>query len=286
MRYCEGHDESSHPGPSGLHCGVSDGGMGSLETEYPCSGSPVAYHGSPVSSSLRSRSSSPHAPFSPSDRGRDYSPSPSDPLSGRNRGKGRGTVSPMDLVPSRGRRKGTGRGRGTGRGSRGRRENERDESPPPVTFPNVMYSFSNPPPFIGQHQGPNFSWRDPSSVNALTYFSLFLDDALLEHIAAETNRYAQQGPYNRINYHWCDASANDIKQFLGIIISTGLISLPDLRDYWKTKPIFGQPAIVAGMSRNRFEQLCGRLHFNNNAQAPAHGTDSYDRLYKIRPILQ
>ena len=92
--------------------------MGSLETEYPCSGSPVAYHGSPVSSSLRSRSSSPHAPFSPSDRGRDYSPSPSDPLSGRNRGRGRGrgTVSPMDLVPSRGRRKGTGRGRGTSRG--------------------------------------------------------------------------------------------------------------------------------------------------------------------------
>ena len=102
MIYCEGHDESSHPGPSGLHSGVSDGGMGSLETEYSCSGSPVAYHGSLVSSSMHSRSSSPHAPFSPSDRGRDYSPSPSDPLSGRNRGRGRGrgrgTVSPMDLV--------------------------------------------------------------------------------------------------------------------------------------------------------------------------------------------
>ena len=88
-------------------------GMGSLETEYPCSGSPVAYHGSPVSCS------SPHVPFSRSDRGKDYSPSPSDPLSGRNRGRGRGrgrgTVSTMDLVPSRGRRKGTGRGRGRGR---------------------------------------------------------------------------------------------------------------------------------------------------------------------------
>ena len=64
---------------------------------------------------------------------------------------------------------------------------------------------------------------------------------------------AQQRPYNRINYHWRDASTNDIKQFLGIIISTGLVSLPDLRDYWKTKSFFGQPAIVAGMSRNRFE---------------------------------
>ena len=236
MRYCEGHDESSHPGPSGLHSGVSDGGMGSLETEYPCSGSPVAYHGSPVSSSLHSRSS-PHAPFSPSDRGRDYSPSPSDPLSGRNRGRGRGrgsgrgTVSRMDLVPSRGRRK------GTGRGSRGRRENKRDESPPPVTFPNVMYSFSNPPSFIGQPQGPNFSWQDPSSVNALTYFSVFLMTCYLEHIAAEANRYAQQRPYNRINYHWHDTSADDIKLFLGII-STGLVRLPDLWDYWKTKSFF------------------------------------------------
>ena len=73
--------------------------------------------------------------------------------------------------------------------------------------------------------------------------------------------------------------------FLGIFIATGLVSLPNLRDYWETDSIFSQPGIVKGMSQNRFEQLCGRLHFNDNSLAPAHGTPGYDKLFKIRPVI-
>ena len=57
-------------------------------------------------------------------------------------------------------------------------------SPPPVTFPNVPYSFSNPPLFIGYPQGPNFSLRNPGT--AYTYFSLFFDDQLVEYISNKT----------------------------------------------------------------------------------------------------
>ena len=39
------------------------------------------------------------------------------------------------------------------------------------------------------------------------------------------------------------------------------------------------------MSRNRFEQLSGRLYFNDNTLAHPHGTPQYDRLYKIRPVI-
>jgi len=42
---------------------------------------------------------------------------------------------------------------------------------------------------------------------------------------------------------------------------------------------------MKGMSRNQFKQLCGWLHFNNNSLAPAHGAPGYDRLYKIRPVI-
>ena len=56
-------------------------------------------------------------------------------------------------------------------------------------------------------------------------------------------------------------------------------------DYWETNSIFSQPSIVKGMTCNRFEQLRGRLHFNNNSLALAHGTPGYDKLYKIRPVL-
>ena len=71
----------------------------------------------------------------------------------------------------------------------------------------------------------------------------------------------------------------------GIIIATGCVSLLNFADYWETNSIFSQPGVVKGMSWNRFEQLFGRLHFNDNSLAPAHGTPGYDKLYKIRPVL-
>ena len=40
------------------------------------------------------------------------------------------------------------------------------------------------------------------------------------------------------------------------------------------------------MSRNPFEQLCDQLHFNDNSLAPAIGTPEYNKLYKIRPIIE
>ena len=50
------------------------------------------------------------------------------------------------------------------------------------------------------------------------------------------------------------------RTFLEIFIATGLVSLPNLQDYWETDSIFSQPGIVKGMSQNQFDQLCGQLH--------------------------
>jgi len=63
------------------------------------------------------------------------------------------------------------------------------------------------------------------------------------------------------------------------------VSLPNLKDYWKTNSIFSQPAITKGMLQNWFEQLCGRLHFNNNSLAPVHEAPGYDRLYELGLLL-
>ena len=72
---------------------------------------------------------------------------------------------------------------------------------------------------------------------------------------------------------------------MGIFIATGLVSLPNLEDYWETDSIFSQPGIVKEGCHGIALQLCGWLHFNDNRLAPAHGTPGYDKLYKIRPVL-
>ena len=154
-----------------------------------------------------------------------------------------------------------------------------------MTFPNCIYSFSRPPHFIGESPGPTFLLRNRLNSTAYTFFSLFFDDWLLQHIVDQTNLYARQRPYRRANYQWFDTTVDELRSFLGIFIATGLVSLPNLADYWETNTILSQPGIVKGMSRNRFEQLCGRLHFNDNSLAPACGTPGYDKLYKIRPVM-
>ena len=127
--------------------------------------------------------------------------------------------------------------------------------------------------------------RKPESATAYTYFSLLFDDALLNHICYQTNLYARLHPFRRATYQWFDTNVDELRSFLGIIIASGYVCLPNFVDYWETNSIFSQPGIVKGMSRNRLEQLCGQLHFNDNSLAPAHGTPGYDKLYKIRPVL-
>ena len=111
------------------------------------------------------------------------------------------------------------------------------------------------------------------------------DDDLLIHIANQTNLYPRLHHFRRATYQWFDTNADEIRSFLGIFIATGHVSLPNLANYWEINTIFSQPDIAKGMSRNRFEQLCGQLHFNDNSLAPAHGTPGYDKIYKIRPVL-
>ena len=125
----------------------------------------------------------------------------------------------------------------------------------------------------------------PDGTTAYTYFSLFFDDPLLEHIANQTNLYTRLHPFHQADYQWRDTNVDELRSFLGIFIATGLVSLPSLADYWETDSIFSQPGIMKGMPRNRFEQLCARLNFNDNNLAPAHGTPRYNKLYKIRPVL-
>jgi len=72
--------------------------------------------------------------------------------------------------------------------------------------------------------------------------------------------------------------------FLGII-ATGIGAFSNFVDYRRTNFIFGHPSIVKGMSRNRFEQLCGRLYFNDKSLAPEHGNNGYDGLYNVGQSL-
>lgn len=121
----------------------------------------------------------------------------------------------------------------------------------------------------------------------LKYFYLMINEDFFEIAAQETNRYAEQemtrkGSRDSI---WYPTTSPEMKAFFGLNIIMGINQLPRIDMYWSENPFVGNEGFKKCMTRTRFEKLLQYLHINDNqAQAPA-GSPNYDRLHKIRPLI-
>ena len=64
-----------------------------------------------------------------------------------------------------------------------------------------------------------------------------------------------------------------------------LYNLLICRSYWSSKWPFQNDTFSYIMSGRRFELLMRYLHLNNSEQQPPRSSPDYDKLYKIRPLL-
>lgn len=151
----------------------------------------------------------------------------------------------------------------------------------PASSPTQSLNIMQHAPFL-QSVGPTNLL--PQSAKAADFFMQFFDEDMIQHLVDQTNLYAEKNPPGS-RYPWYDTSASEIKAFLGLIIAMGIKRLPSIPDYWSSDPILGAPELVKGFPLNRFKHLLGSLHFNDNDKALPRGIPGYDRLYKIRPIL-
>ncbi|KAB0805442.1 hypothetical protein PPYR_02412 [Photinus pyralis] len=111
------------------------------------------------------------------------------------------------------------------------------------------------------------------------YFKIFFTDNLLQHIVEQSNLYCvQQNPNKALNL-----TVADLEQFIGVTMCMSIFDLHRTRNYWKED--FRLPQVADVMSRNRYEEIRRYLHFNNNDEMPERHVDNFDRLYKIRPLL-
>ncbi|XP_041974761.1 piggyBac transposable element-derived protein 4-like [Aricia agestis] len=170
-------------------------------------------------------------------------------------------------------------------------------------LPHSLFDFSwqefpNPPIppetrrelFSNVNVGPTAPCVDPYDV-----FVAIWDRQFMEHIASETNRYAQQvveetlrsndlHPNSRIG-RWCDTTADELYVYIGITIAMGVVVKSRLEEYWSsTADIFYTPGFSAYMSFNRFLILNKCLHFNNNEDTCGLNV-SEAKLFKIKPVF-
>jgi hypothetical protein len=113
----------------------------------------------------------------------------------------------------------------------------------------------------------------------LSYFLMFFDENMIQQIVDETNKYALQKFGKELK-----ASVSEFKRYLAILVYTGIYKAPSFRLFWKNETRVGLVADL--LSRNRFEEIHRCLHLVDNSNIRKKGEPGYDKLFKIRPVME
>ncbi|CAI6348589.1 unnamed protein product [Macrosiphum euphorbiae] len=125
-----------------------------------------------------------------------------------------------------------------------------------------------------------FGPKVPVDINSpIDIFKLFFDDDILYTFKTQSELYAAQCNQQFVT------SIEELQAFFGCLIIMGFHKLPTIRSYWSTDANFQVPRISSIMSLKRFLSILRFLHLNNNLTMPKRGHVNYDKLYKVRPLI-
>ena len=95
------------------------------------------------------------------------------------------------------------------------------------------------PDFSGDEPGPTPAIQPEDTPLSLLF--RYFPEHLWQHIAQETNEYAQlrQNKAGRPDSKWKDVTAIDIRTYLGLRVYMSIISLPSYEMYWSKDFMFG-----------------------------------------------
>ncbi|XP_046402676.1 piggyBac transposable element-derived protein 3-like [Ischnura elegans] len=110
------------------------------------------------------------------------------------------------------------------------------------------------------------------------YFLEIFDREIITHIVEQSNLYALQVNVNKP----LNVSPEEIEQFLGCVMYMSIFNFPRSRMYWGVRTKLNEVSSV--ISRNRFEDIKSKLHFNDNTNMVGKDNPLHDKLFKIRPI--
>ncbi|CAK1590989.1 unnamed protein product [Parnassius mnemosyne] len=113
-------------------------------------------------------------------------------------------------------------------------------------------------------------------------FQNFFPEYLVQVLVEQTNRYAVQNKSN----NFTPVLSEEMKAYLGILIMIGLNPLPDMELYWSNDPFYNNAEISKIMPIKRFKKIIENLHINDNEKEPNRNSPEYDKMYKLRPMIQ
>jgi len=98
----------------------------------------------------------------------------------------------------------------------------------------------------------------------------------------QTNLYAKQKKIR----HWQDVTIDELRAFIAILTGMGLHDEPATEMFWSSDMLFRVQPIADIMPVKRYEKIRQALHINDNSKTPKQGDKYFNKLYKIRPIVE
>ena len=108
----------------------------------------------------------------------------------------------------------------------------------------------------------------------------------MEYIVEQTNLYALQCMGEERYSEWTKVTVEEFCACLGFMILMGLVHLPALSDYWSNDPTYRYDMIANRITRDRFLEVMRYLHFADNSTLPSPGSPNYNKLGKIKHVIE
>ncbi|KAL0830520.1 hypothetical protein ABMA28_002681 [Loxostege sticticalis] len=119
------------------------------------------------------------------------------------------------------------------------------------------------------------------NITPLILFRQFWTEHLQDILCFQTNLYATQS-----GKPFTPTTSEELDVFIALNLVMGIKKLPSYRDYWSSAPDLHDSYISKFMTFNRFSWLLNYLHVNDNSVMPNRNNPDFDKLYKIRPLLE
>ena len=160
------------------------------------------------------------------------------------------------------------------------KKKKKDKDKLPVWTSSKNCISNNYPSFISSSPiGPTVLL--PLDSSPLELFHQVFPSQLLDNIVNQTNPYAHQKKVG----NWVDTTPVKMNAFIGFVLATAIHQLPQLENYWSSHWVLRVPDFAKIFTRNRFWMLWANLHLNDNTKALSRDDPHFDRLFKIRPML-